>query len=304
MRTSYGMASQEMKQHGTFQPPRVPQSQTKPGLETNMQPASESTKLEDADGFFEYVGSGKLKDKSVLITGGDSGIGRAVAVLMAREGADVTIAHLPEEQEDAEDTKKMVEAEKRSCFLFAGDLTDHENCRRVVDEHYRSYGSLNILVNNASKQYMCKTLTDIDLNTVESVFRSNILQMFAVTKYALTYMKQGDTIINTTSVVTFRGSASMVDYAATKGAIVGFTRSLATQLIPKGIRVNAVAPGAIYTPIQPDTRPAKQMEGWHSKSPLGRPGQPSEVAPTFVFLASPEASLYCELSAISCYVFS
>ncbi|PCH03372.1 Glucose/ribitol dehydrogenase [Penicillium occitanis (nom. inval.)] len=285
------MASQEMKQHGTFQAPRVPQSQPKPGLEKKMQPASEPTQLE-GDGFIEYVGNNKLKDRSVLITGGDSGIGRAVAILMAREGADVTIAHLPEEQGDAEDTKKMVEAENRSCFLYAGDLTNYENCRRAVDEHFRSYGSLNILVNNASQQFMCKTFTDIDLNTVEHVFRSNILQMFAMTKYALTYMKKGDTIINTTSVVTFRGSPSMVDYAATKGAIVGFTRSLATQLIPKGIRVNAVAPGAIYTPIQPDTRTANQMEGWHANSPLGRPGQPSEVAPTFVFLASPEASLY------------
>ncbi|QGA15785.1 hypothetical protein EYB26_003445 [Talaromyces marneffei] len=306
------MASQELKQHATFQPPRVPQSQAKPGLENNMQPASEPTQLE-ADGFVEYVGNNKLKDKNVLITGeseysflavarrpllnkddnlSSSGIGRAVAVLMAREGADVTIAHLPEEQEDAEDTKKMVEAENRSCFLFAGDLTNYENCRQVVDEHFRSYGSLNILVNNASQQFMCKTFTDIDLNNVEHVFRSNVLQMFAMTKYALTYMKKGDTIINTTSVVTFRGSPSMVDYAATKAAIVGFTRSLATQLIPKGIRVNAVAPGAIYTPIQPDTRTAKQMEGWHANSPLGRPGQPSEVAPTFVFLASPEASLY------------
>ncbi|EEA20904.1 oxidoreductase, short-chain dehydrogenase/reductase family [Talaromyces marneffei ATCC 18224] len=226
------MASQELKQHATFQPPRVPQSQAKPGLENNMQPASEPTQLE-ADGFVEYVGNNKLKDKNVLITGendnlSSSGIGRAVAVLMAREGADVTIAHLPEEQEDAEDTKKMVEAENRSCFLFAGDLTNYENCRQVVDEHFRSYGSLNILVNNASQQFMCKTFTDIDLNNVEHVFRSNVLQMFAMTKYALTYMKE-------------TRSPSMVDYAATKAAIVGFTRSLATQLIPKGIRVNAVA---------------------------------------------------------------
>uniref|UniRef100_A0A093V7M7 Putative oxidoreductase C4H3.08 n=1 Tax=Talaromyces marneffei PM1 TaxID=1077442 RepID=A0A093V7M7_TALMA len=206
----FKMASQELKQHATFQPPRVPQSQAKPGLENNMQPASEPTQLE-ADGFVEYVGNNKLKDKNVLITGeseysflavarrpllnkddnlSSSGIGRAVAVLMAREGADVTIAHLPEEQEDAEDTKKMVEAENRSCFLFAGDLTNYENCRQVVDEHFRSYGSLNILVNNASQQFMCKTFTDIDLNNVEHVFRSNVLQMFAMTKYALTYMKE------------------------------------------------------------------------------------------------------------------
>ncbi|OKL63652.1 hypothetical protein UA08_00077 [Talaromyces atroroseus] len=286
------MASEQTAQHGAFKPPQASQSQSKPGLEKNMQPASESTKLEHTDEFIEYVGSGKLKDKNVLITGGDSGIGRSVAILMAKEGADVTIAHLPEEQTDAEDTKKLVKAEKRMCALFAGDLTDYENCRKAVDQHFQSYGSVNILVNNASKQYICKNFTDIDMCNVENLFRTNILQMFAMTKFALPYMKKGDSIINTTSVVTFRGSSSMVDYAATKGSIVGFTRSLASQLIPKGIRVNAVAPGAVYTPIQSDTRPAKQMENWHSKSPLGRPGQPSEVAPTFVFLASPESSLY------------
>ncbi|OXV05493.1 hypothetical protein Egran_06739 [Elaphomyces granulatus] len=286
------MALSQMGERGAFKAPQVPQSQSKPGLEKNMIPPSESTNLESTGQFIEYVGSGKLKDKKVLITGGDSGIGRSVAILMAREAADITIVYLPEEQVDAEYTKKMIEAEKRVCNLFAGNLMDNETCRKAVESHIKRFGKINVLVNNASKQKMCQEFAAINLDDVESVFRSNVLQMFAMTKYALPHMTKGDSIINTSSVTTFRGSGTMIDYASTKGAIVGFTRSLAQNLIPKGIRVNAVAPGAVYTPIQVDTRPAEQMQGWYSKSPLGRPGQPSEVAPSFVFLASPEASLY------------
>ncbi|KAL2216580.1 oxidoreductase [Thermoascus aurantiacus ATCC 26904] len=286
------MASSQMGEHGRFKAPQVPQSQEKPGLEKRMVPPSEPTKLESEGEFIEYVGSGKLKDKKVLITGGDSGIGRSVAVLMAREGADLTIVYLPEEQEDAEDTKKMIEKEGRTCNLFAGNLMDNETCRKAVEAHVQNFGKVNVLVNNASKQWMCKDFTQIDLDVVESVFRSNILQMFAITKYALPHMKKGDSIINTSSVIAFRGSSSMIDYGTTKGAIVSFTRSLAVHLIPKGIRVNAVAPGAVYTPIQVDTRSAEEMVGWHSKAPLGRPSQPSEVATSFVFLASPEAATY------------
>ncbi|KAF4266608.1 hypothetical protein CNMCM8057_000176 [Aspergillus fumigatus] len=304
------MASQ-MGKEGTFQPPQAPQSQQKPGLEKHMVPPSEATKLESKGHFVEYVGSGKLKDKKVLITGGDSGIGRAVAILMAREGADITIVHFPEEIDDAEETKRAIEHEKRSCLLVAGDLRAHNMCRRAVEEHMNKFQRLNVLINNASKQYMNKNFADIDLNKVEDIFRTNIIQMMALTKYALPFLSKGDSlvflkpqhaqlthrtyinsIINATSVVTFGGSSSMVDYAATKGAIVGFTRSLASQLLPKGIRVNAVAPGAIYTPIQVDTRDAEQMANWGSKTPLGRPGEPSEVATTFVFLASADASLY------------
>ncbi|KAL2001752.1 hypothetical protein VTN02DRAFT_1306 [Thermoascus thermophilus] len=281
-----------MGEHGRFKAPEVPQAQPKPGLEKRMMPPSEPTKLESEGEFIEYVGSGKLKDKKVLITGGDSGIGRSVAVLMAREGADITIVYLPEEQEDAEDTKKMIEKEGRICHLFAGNLMDNETCRKAVESHVGNFGRVNVLINNASKQWMCKDFSQIDLDVVESVFRSNILQMFAITKYALPHMKKGDSIINTSSVITFRGSSSMIDYGATKGAIIGFTRSLAVNLEPKGIRVNAVAPGAVYTPIQVDTRPAEQMAGWHAKGPLGRPTQPSEVATSFVFLASPEAAPY------------
>ncbi|CAP94754.1 Pc18g05300 [Penicillium rubens Wisconsin 54-1255] len=285
-----------MGEHGTFKPAPKAQSQNKPGLETIMAERSESTKLEGLHGFSEYVGSGKLKGKTALITGGDSGIGRAVAILMAREGADVTIVYLPAEQVDAETTKKSVEQEKRSCLLVPGDLKDRNVCCRAVDEHVKKYGTINILVNNASKQYICTEFEKTNLDETEDVFRTNIIQMMAMAKFALPHMSRGDSIINTSSVVTFRGSGTMIDYAATKGAIIGFTRSLAKHLIPKGIRVNAVAPGAIYTPIQVDTRDPQQMEGWGQKASLGRPGEPSEVATSFVFLASACASLYCESS--------
>ncbi|CAI7606606.1 unnamed protein product [Penicillium pancosmium] len=284
--------------NNAFQPPKASQSQEKPGLEQKMAPPSEVTRLDGSDGPVEYVGAAKLKHKKVLITGGDSGIGRSVAVLMAREGADVSICYLPVEQSDAEDTKKMVEAENQKCHLIPGDLRKYEFCQEVVQDHLQFHGALNILVNNASKQYSCNDLIAIDLEKVEDTFQSNIMQMIAITKYALPHMSKGDSIINNTSVVTFRGTAGMVDYAATKGAIVGFTRSLAKQLMPKGIRVNAVAPGVIYTPIQADTRDAESMKDLGAGKSLGRPGQASEVATSFVFLATPDSSFYCKLSGL------
>ncbi|KAI9794066.1 MAG: hypothetical protein M1816_006691 [Peltula sp. TS41687] len=277
---------------GQFKLVEKAQAQSLPGSEVAMDPTSEATKLEGEGRFVEYKGVGKLTGKKVLITGGDSGIGRSVAILMARENADITIVYLPEEQEDAENTKKAVEGENQSCLLIPGDLMDNKTCQNAVDAHVKQYGKIDVLVNNASKQVMCKDFADIDLDTVESTFRSNILQMFALTKYALPHMGKGSSIINTTSVVAFRGTSSMVDYAATKGAIVGFTRALAKNLIPKGIRVNAVAPGPVHTPLQPASRPEEQMEGFGTQSQIGRPGQPSEIAPTYVFLASREAELY------------
>lgn len=203
----------------------------------------------------------------------------------------------------------MVEKEGQKCLLVAGDLMDNETCRQAVEKHVKEFGVIHTLVNNASKQIMCEDLAEINLDDVESTFRSNIIQMFAITKYALPHMQRGGSyvlnlhtenhlltrrysIINTTSTVAFRGTAAMVDYSATKGAIVAFTRSLAKQLVPKGIRVNAVAPGPVHTPLQPASRPAEQMEGFGEKSQLGRPGQPSEIAPTFIFLASKDAELY------------
>ncbi|KFY00147.1 hypothetical protein O988_03484 [Pseudogymnoascus sp. VKM F-3808] len=278
--------------NGQFEPVKEKQAQPLPGSEKAMKPTSESTALEGSDGFVEYVGSGKLKGKKVLITGGDSGIGRAVAVIFAREGADVTVVFLPEEKEDAEDTKKSVEKEGKKCLLVPGDLMDNSKCKEAVDKHVKAYGEINVLVNNASKQVMCADFAEIDLEDVESTFRSNILQMFAVTKYALPHMKKGSAIINTTSTVAFRGTPEMVDYAATKGAIVSFTKALAKNLMPKGIRVNAVAPGPVHTPLQPASRPAEQMEGFGKKSGIGRPGQPSEIAPSFVFLASKDSELF------------
>ncbi|KAK2752462.1 hypothetical protein FQN54_008124 [Arachnomyces sp. PD_36] len=187
------MSTSQAGQKGTFQPVTQPQEQTKPGLEKHLAPSSESTKLEGAEGFVEYVGCGKLKDKKVLITGGESsGIGRSVAILMAREGADITLVYLPQEQEDAEHTKKMVEKEGRECLLVAGDLMDRGFCERAVGEHVKKHSRINVLVNNASKQIMCPNFEDIDLDNVESTFRSNILQAFAITKYAIPHMAKGD----------------------------------------------------------------------------------------------------------------
>lgn len=279
-------------EQGSFNPVSKPQEQDLPGLEKNMQPSSETTKLEGKQGHHEYLAAGKLKGNKAFITGGDSGIGRAVAVLFAREGSDVTIVYLPEEQEDAEGTKKMVENEGKQCLLVPGNLMDNETCRKAVQQHVDKFGTIHTLVNNASKQIMCPDIAEIDLEKVESTFRSNILQIFAITKYALPHMEKGGSIINTTSTVAFRGTASMVDYASTKGAIASFTRALAQQLIPKGIRVNAVAPGPVHTPLQPASRPKEEMEGFGKDSKLGRPGQPSEIAPSFVFLASKDSELY------------
>lgn len=278
--------------NGEFQADIPAQQQTLPGLEKDMAPTSESTKLEGPDGLREYKGVGKLRGKKVIITGGDSGIGRAVAILMAREGADITIVYLPEEEEDAQETKKRVEAENQQCLTLAYDLMENSNCKEVVTKHIEKYGRIDCLVNNASKQIMCEEFAEIDLDNVLSTFKSNILQMFAITKYAIPHMPKGSSILNTSSVTTFRGSGNLVDYTATKGAIIGFTRSLAKNLLPKGIRVNSVSPGPVHTPLQPASRSADEMEGFAEGSGLSRPGQPSEVAPTYVFLASAEGTLY------------
>ncbi|ODQ54939.1 general stress protein 39 [Saitoella complicata NRRL Y-17804] len=279
---------------GAFTSENIPgQQQNLPGLEKNMAPTSESTRLEGPTHLLEYVGVGKLRHKSALITGGDSGIGRAVAALFARESCDCSIVYLPVEQEDAEKTKELVEKEGRKCLLIPFDLSNFKAVKEVVDKHVAEFGGLNILVNNASRQVMVEDLADIDLDVVEGTFKTNIIQMIALAKFALPHLSKGDSIINTTSVTAYRGSPAMVDYASTKGAIVAFTRSLAKQLGPKGIRVNAVAPGPIHTPLQPASRPKEQMEEFGGgEGAFGRAGQPSEVAPSYVFLASAEASFY------------
>ncbi|KAL8424043.1 hypothetical protein RB596_004030 [Gaeumannomyces avenae] len=277
---------------GTFQPVKESQAQNLPGLEKDMKPTSEPTKLEGKNEFQEYRAANKLSGVKAFITGGDSGIGRSTAVLFAREGADVTIVYLPEEEEDARETKRLVEKEDRQCLLFAGNLMDNSTCQKAVQAHVDKFGKIHVLVNNASKQVMCDKIEEIDLDDVQSTFQSNIIQMFAITKFAVPHMEKGGSIINTTSTVAFRGTGSMVDYAATKGAIASFTYALSKQLMPRGIRVNAVAPGPVHTPLQPASRPAEQMEGFGKQSGLGRVGQPSEIAPSFVFLASKDATLY------------
>jgi len=219
------------------------------GLDADLEPNANWTQLEfwDDEGtspyLKDYEGRGLLKDKAVLITGGDSGIGRSVAVLMAREGADISFVYLPEEEVDAQWTKKAIEKAGRKAHLMPLDITDENNCKKAVDEHIKTFGKLNVLVNNSAMQEICEDLKDIDLKTVEKTFRTNILSMFAMTKFALPHMKRGASIVNSCSVAGYMGNPKLVDYSSTKGAIATFTRSLAQQQAPNGIRVNAVAPG-------------------------------------------------------------
>ncbi|KAK4950129.1 hypothetical protein LTR17_004825 [Elasticomyces elasticus] len=269
-----------------------------PGLDTKLDPAANFSQLEywteeEKPVLKEYEGRGLLKDKAVLITGADSGIGRAVAVLMAREGADISFVHLPEEEEDAKISIKLIEQAGRKGHSMALNLREGDNCKKAVDEHMKVFGKLNVLVNNSAMQEICQDLVDIDLEVVEKTFRTNILSMFAMTKYALKHMKRGDCIVNSSSVAAYMGNPQLVDYSSTKGAIATFTRSLAQQQAPKGIRVNAVAPGIIWTPLQPATKgnPADAMDGLGvGMAPLPRPGMPVEVATAYVFLASPLGS--------------
>jgi len=237
----------------------------------------------------DYRGAGKLKGKVALITGGDSGIGRAVSVLFAREGADVCVTYL-NEHEDARETKRLVEAEGKKCHLIAGDIGWESTCQKMVDETVATLGGLNILVNNAAEQHPQKSIEDISREQLERTFRTNIFAMFFMVKAALKHLKPGSAIINTTSVTAYRGSSHLLDYSSTKGAIVSFTRSLSEALAEKGIRVNAVAPGPIWTPLIPSTFPAEKVEKFGSDVPLKRPGQPMEVAPAFVYLASADSS--------------
>lgn len=234
-----------------------------------------------------YKGIDKLKNKAAIITGGDSGIGRAVAVHFAREGADVAIVYLNED-EDAHTTREMVEEEGRQCLLLPGDIKDKEFCREAVRRTIETFGKLDILVNNAAVQYPKDSLEEISLEQLETTFQTNTFSMFHFTQEALKHMKKGGRIINTTSVTGYRGSSHLLDYASTKGAIVGFTRSLAKNLASKGILVNGVAPGPIWTPLIPSS--FNSVSDFGSDTPLGRAGQPSEVAPAYVYLASEDSS--------------
>jgi NAD(P)-dependent dehydrogenase (short-subunit alcohol dehydrogenase family) len=265
--------------------PMPPQQQPKPGLDSKMDPKPRYQAP-------NYKGADKLKGKAALITGGDSGIGRSVAVLYAREGADVAVVYLPDEQPDADEAKKAVEAEGRRCLLIPGDVTDPEFCRRAIEKTVKEFGRLDVLVNNAAFQQRQDGLDAISEDQFEKTFRTNIFGYFHRAKAALPHLKPGSAIVNTGSIAGLEGNKTLIDYASTKGAIHAFTKSLAQNLVEKGVRVNCVAPGPIWTPFIPSSgTPEKTAE--HGKgTPMGRPGQPEEVAPAYVFFASEADSSY------------
>jgi NAD(P)-dependent dehydrogenase (short-subunit alcohol dehydrogenase family) len=261
------------------------QHQEKPGLESKIRPRPE----------YEaplYKGSGKLEGKAALITGGDSGIGRAVAVLYAREGADIAIIYLPEEQSDAEETVRAVEAEGRRALLIPGDVRDSDFCLEAVAQTIKEFGKLDVLVNNAAFQQHQETLEDVSENQWDRTFKTNIYGYFHMTKAALPHLKKGSAIVNTGSITGLEGSKDLLDYSATKGAIHAFTKSLAQNLVEKGIRVNCVAPGPVWTPLNPSDKDAQDVAKFGADTPMKRPAQPEEIAPAFVFFASEADSSY------------
>lgn len=262
---------------------QIPDTQEhQPGIEAKMHPQPECIKA-------SYKSSGKLQGKIALITGGDSGIGRSVAVHYAREGADVAIVYL-EEDEDANETKQMVEAAGKKCLLIRGDVKDRDFCRNAVELTAKEFGGLNILINNAGIQIPQKEFKEITQEQLEITFKTNIFAYFHFAAAALDYLKEGDTIINTTSVTAYRSSPNLIDYSATKGAITTFTRSLATNLVKKNIRVNAVAPGPVWTPLVVSTFDEEKLKDFGNETAMKRAGQPSEIGPAYVFLASDDAS--------------
>jgi hypothetical protein len=262
------------------------QQQDPPGLTGRMEPAPDH-------GEQSYRGTGRLAGRHALVTGGDSGIGRAVAIAFAREGADVAIAYLPEEQEDAEATAHWVREAGRTAILLPGDLRDEQSARDVVDQAVEELGALDVLVNNAGFQMARRdSFEDLTTAELERVLKTNLYALFWVTQQALGHLRRGAAIINVSSIQAYEPSTALLDYAATKAAINNFTVNLAAELGPRGIRVNAVAPGPIWTPLQPATQPSENVERFGADTPLGRAGQPAEVAPAFVFLASEADASY------------
>ncbi|OVZ57784.1 NAD(P)-dependent oxidoreductase [Pigmentiphaga sp. NML080357] len=260
-----------------------PQEQPKqPGIQGDMHPEPRSTGP-------EYRASGKLQGRCAIVTGGDSGIGRAVVVAFAKEGADILFTYL-DETADAEETRRQVAQTGRRCVGLAGDLGSEAHARDVVRRAMKEFGRIDILVNNAAEQHPQKALEDIDSAQLERTFRTNFFGMFNLTREALPHLGPGSAIVNTTSVTAYRGSAHLIDYAATKGAIVAFTRSLSSAVVERGIRVNAVAPGPIWTPLIPASFKAEEVSTFGASVPMKRPGQPEEVAPCYVFLASDDSS--------------
>jgi len=266
------------------QPPLEERHHTKPGIEQHMQ-------LKPRFDAPDYRGSGKLDGKVAIVTGGDSGIGRSVAVLYAREGADVAIVYLTA-HEDAQETKRWIEKEGRRCLLIAGDVKDSKFCAEAVEKTVSEFGRLDILVNNAAFQEHANSIEDVTDDRLEETFRTNIFGYFYMARAAVPHLKEGSAIVNTTSVTALRGSGKLLDYSATKGAIVAFTYSLAESLIEKGIRVNAVAPGPVWTPLNPADKDAESVKNFGKETVMKRPAQPEELAPAYVFLASPVCSSY------------
>jgi NAD(P)-dependent dehydrogenase (short-subunit alcohol dehydrogenase family) len=269
-----------MSKEKKLQPPQHQRRQ--PGREHKMKP---QPRAEDKT----HRGSGKLEGKVAIITGGDSGIGRAVAIAFAKEGANVSIVYL-EERKDADETKRLVEKHGRKCLLIKGDIGQEEFCRKAVAQTVKEFGKLDILVNNAAEQHPQESIEKITEKQLEQTFRTNIFSFFFMAKAAMNHLKEGAVIINTTSVTAYKGSAHLLDYSSTKGAITSFTRSLSQALADKCIRVNGVALGPVWTPLIPSTFPAKEVQTFGSDVPLGRAGQPEEIAPSYVFLASEDSS--------------
>ncbi|MEC5423642.1 SDR family oxidoreductase [Virgibacillus sp. C22-A2] len=269
------------KKNGKLTPPEQHQDK-QPGIESKMHPEPEYIRK-------NYQGSNKLKGKVALITGGDSGIGRAVSVHFAREGADVVILYL-DEHEDAKETKNLVELEGQQCITISGDIGNHSFCEAAVTETLDKFKKIDILVNNAAEQHPQDSLLDITSEQFEKTFRTNIQGTFNMTKATLPNLKEGSTIINTSSITAYQGSEDLIDYSATKGAITAMTRSLAGNLADQGIRVNGVAPGPIWTPLIPASFSKEKVGSFGGNTPMKRPGQPQELAPAYVYLASEDAS--------------
>ncbi|WP_129662358.1 SDR family oxidoreductase [Rothia uropygialis] len=266
----------------TIEPPK--QHQPEPGLDAELTPRADR-------GEETYRGTGRLEGRKALITGADSGIGAAVAIAFSREGADVALNYLPDEETDAQYIKELLEKEGRTVHLLPGDLSDHEFCRTVVDEAHEKLGGLDILVNNAGKQVVTEGLEGLSDEELEATYDVNILAMFRITRQALKYLPAGSSIVNSTSIQAYEPSPHIMHYASTKAAINNFSKGLSQDLAPKGIRVNAVAPGPIWTPLQvSDGQPKEALPKFGQNTPIGRAGQPTELAPAYVFLASSESS--------------
>ena len=265
--------------------PMPPQHQPKPGIEAKLNPRPR----------YEaplYAGAGKLKEKVALITGGDSGIGRAVAVLFAREGADVAFTFLKEEKRDAAETQRAIEAEGQRAYALSGDVRDPKVCKKLVEQTVKEFGKLDILVNNAAFQQHQESVEDLSEEQWDRTFKTNIYGYFYMTKAALPHLEEGSAIVNTGSITGLEGSKELLDYAATKGAIHAFTKSLAQNLVERGIRVNCVAPGPVWTPLNPSDKKAEDVAKFGADTPLKRPAQPEEIAPAFVYFASEVDSSY------------